>query len=154
MKLKRRIFALMMVLLIFAGNLNVYAAKYDASDTYFTNFSISPFNYKTPTEAYRTKDTDTSVYMYLTGATNYRYNYVNVKAFGTGRTNCTLNAEGVPTGNVMCYLYVEHEIYNNIRESGYLLANVGLSSANFVDSQTVTGRWSPDTVGNFQVADD
>lgn len=140
--------------LVLIGSLTVgvSATTKSAEDVYFDSFTITPFNFRMP-GGYMPKDNNTSVYVYLTDATNYRYPYVKVRAYGTGGVNLTLAADGeTRRDSVRCYLYREHEVYNSIWESYYRSANIGLQSCNYVDSQTVTGRWSADTIGHFEVA--
>lgn len=132
--------------------MSVIAAPRDSGDRYFTDFTISPRDYAMPTVAYGSKDDSTSVYVYLTDATDYRYNYVKVRTYGPGKINLTCDSSGERQDHVSCYIGQEHEVYNTIWESGYRAANIGLCSANYINTQTVSGRWSPDTVGHFPVA--
>lgn len=92
-------------------------------------------------------------YVYLTEATNYRYAYVKVRAFAPGDINYTLGPDLRQRDHVKCYLGTPYEVYNGIYEAGIRTANIGLSSANYINDQTVTGFWSPDTWGNFTIAD-
>lgn len=123
----------------------------DATDSYFYNFAIVPRKTTILNQPYRAKDTSTSVYLYLTGAENNRFDSVYVRVYGTGDNDCTLTANG-KSGKVTCNLYTEYEIYNNVYEKGYRFANIGFESKNYLESQKITGRWSPDCIGNFPVA--
>lgn len=134
-----------------AGSVLTQAQTRSADDSKIsTNFSVSPSSYNKVDS--RKKDGDSPVYLYYSSATNNRYTYVYVRAYGDDTKNLTLNAKAIDTDHVTCYLGNKYLIRSNIFESKCKTATLGFKSANYIQSQTVSGKWSPDSVGSYPYA--
>lgn len=154
MKGKKIIATLIAVASVGAAALTTGAAENrSAVDSKFYDFTAHASYYHVIDKTYRSKDNSTSVYFVYDQAKNNRYKSIRVQTLGTGGVNCTLDASGDPSDYVYAQFGVQHEVYNEIRESGYTKANVAVMSRNYVEDEYISGRWSPDCVGHFTVAD-
>lgn len=128
----------------------VTAQTRSTEDTEISSFKISPNSYKQL--SYRKKEDGSPVYLWYKEATNNRYNYVYVRAYGTSSHNLTLDGNTKSVDHVTCYLGNQYSIRSNIYESGYTSASLGFKSLNYVQTQTIGGWWSPDSAGRYTYA--
>lgn len=150
----KKYFATMIVSMMVACSisiLSVGAQTRSSEDDPISAFTISPTNYnKVPARA---KENSTPIYLWYKSATNNRYEYVYVRAYAGGTTHYTLNAKAVSTDHVTCTLGNKYLIRTNIYESKKDVATLGFKGTNIIENQTISGMWSPDSVGTYQYAD-
>lgn len=148
--MKKKMLVIMGLIACLSCSVMTNAETRSSSDTEFKSFSISPSNYNKL--GYRSKENSTPVYLWYKSATNNRYEYVFVRAYGTGGTNLTLNGSAKSVDHVTCSMGHQYAIRSNIYELGYGMATLGFKSANYIESQKISGYWSPDSVGTYPYA--
>lgn len=134
---------------------DVAVTKVSAStqDTDIVNFSVSAFSY-TPISG-RKKDNTTSVYLYYTEGDN---SSIKVRAEGSNSLDGTYANYTLSPGTsgivsyVTCSIKKQHTIQSLIKESGKSYARLSFLSKNAVLSEKITGKWSPDSTQNYNVA--
>ena len=93
----------------------------------------------------RTKDNDTSVYMNNTSGMTL-WVYTNGGTAPSGTTGIDV---GTTIGGYANVNPGEYKIRNYIQEYGYTTAFCNISTATNGVGGTLSGKWSPDSVGNF-----
>lgn len=147
---KKLMAMLMAVTILGSGSIVSHAS---AEDYVFTDFTIRALSY-TQVSAPRAKENSSSVYCYITNAGNS----VKAQTWGcsanTFNENLTINSDGTSTSSVTLAIGTEYQIYNGIYEEGYKYAGLKLKSKNVVNADTISGRWSADSVNtsNMTVA--
>jgi len=147
--MKKIITMLLCVLLISATIVPISAAN--TSDSKITKFDLSYFYYREVSA--RSKTNTTPLYFYYTIG---KHNSVQVQALGsttadTGTTdNLTLD-NGKHVKRVTCTKGIQYSVRSYIYESGYRYARLGLST-NWLEGDTISGVWSPDSTGTYTVA--
>lgn len=150
----KRVLALMMAmtsLTVSMGSLSTNAAN--VTDTSITSFTAPPSISNTfsalPTSqnGVRVKETNTSVYLYITSSP---YS-VFVQTWGLSDTmwssavaNRTCNSSGSSTSYVTVAPGSRYVIKNLINERGDTCAGLKFCSTSYYNSATITGVWSPD----------
>lgn len=148
--MKKKMLVLMGVIACLSCSVITNAETRSSQDTEFNHFSISPSDYNKL--GYRKKDNSTPVYLYYQSATNNRFEHIFVRAYGTGDANLTLNGNAKSVDHVTCSMGHKYAIRSNIHEFGHGLATLGFLSANYIESQKISGYWSPDSVGTYPYA--
>lgn len=149
-RVKKLMAMLMAVTILGSGSIISHAS---AEDYVFTDFKIRVVSY-TQVSAPRAKENSTSVYCHITNAGNS----VKAQTWGcsasTFNENLTINSDGTSTSNVTLAIGTEYQIYNGIYEEGYKYAGLKLKTKNLVNPDTVSGKWSADSVNtsNMTVA--
>lgn len=148
----KNIVAIILAVSLFQMNYSYIKAETRSSeDSYIENFTIKALDYtKLPT--YRSKGDSTPLYFWYKSAANNRYNYIFVRALGTGAVNCTLNGRADLVDNVTCTLGRKYSIRSNIYEKKCPTASLSFRSSNITSAQTISGAWSPDSVGTYEYA--
>lgn len=147
---KKLMAMLMAVTILGSGSIVSHAS---AKDYEIVNFTISALSF-TQVSAPRLKENSTSVYCHITNAGNS----VKAQTWGcsesTFHENLTINSDGTSTSSVSLAIGTEYQIYNGIYEEGYKYAGLKLKSDNLVYSDTISGKWSADSVNtsNMPVA--
>lgn len=149
MKIKKiAAFALALMLIVGAIAVPASATTRDVTDEYFDGWA--GYVYKTSDTFYvdqRVKENATSIYI-------YNYSEVTLKVRGEGwngkqwvNETCGAGSATVPQG--------EYFIETLINEHGESLARLAINSAqNYGKKRYVYGKWSPDSVGSYPVAND
>lgn len=132
------------------GNMTVMAGARSNVDSAITNFRVEPKNYNQI--AMREKDDTSPIYLWINQAKNNRYSDFRVKVFANGSANVTVDGDRHPVEFVNCYVNRKQSIRNNVREDGYSRVALGFQSRNIVESQSISGEWSPDSTGTYNFA--
>ena len=116
-------------------------------DSYFTNITIPPYISGTYAPVgIKDKNTDSAVHLRLTSASHNVY--VQVWGFPnnswSGGVNCTLNANGDFTTNIIVMPGVVYMLNNHVYEQGYSFAGLKMISTSQYHSTTISGQWYPD----------
>ncbi len=150
--MKKRFMAMAMTLMtvISLGSIPVMANARSNVDSAITNFRVEPSNYNQI--AMREKDDTTPIYLWITEAKNNRYSDFRVKVFANGSKNVMVDGHGNIVEFVNCYVGRKQSVRNNVREDGYNRVALGFQSRNYVETQSITGEWSPDSTGRYDYA--
>lgn len=147
---KKMIAVLLAMVTCLSGSAMVNAQTRSAKDKEISSFRVTPFSYNEL--SYRDKEDNTPLYLWYKTATNNRYTYVYVRAYGTGSENLTMNGDTSSVDHVTCYLGNKYLIRSGIYEAGLSEASLGFKSPNYVEAQTIGGAWSPDSIGSYAYA--
>jgi hypothetical protein len=142
---KLRLIGVALTLALMFSLVSAIPAYASSSDSYYTYTIYFNLSSEQPTEA-RNKENDTSVYI-----NNYSYTSLYVRTFGRVSSdyswvNRTINGHAtIPHG--------EYFIWQTIYENGGRQARLGLTTQlSSASGATVSGAWSPDSVGSYPVA--
>ena len=144
----KKIFAIMLSVMILASSsiLPVFAAN--TTDTYITNLSISGGGEKVYSGS-RAKEDDSAMYIYIYSSTYYT---TRVKALGTNSTtatssnsyNCTCTASGTRVSYVSCNRGTDYSVHSFVYEDGYDYATFSFMNP-YTGTQVLSAEWSPDS---------
>lgn len=126
----------------------------NSEDTEFAYFRIVANDFSLLEEK-RAKENDTSVYLYLEPILDFQAG-VRVATFGFDPVLNSLYNETISYGQsvpyVTCFKGIEYGIHNFIYENGRPLAVLGFMTTGTTTTATVSGKWSPDSVGALTIA--
>lgn len=136
--IKKKIVALFSVAFLLMSN-TCLTANASTDNYYFNSFGIQPPNGNWSSLPPLYKETDSSIYLYLSSAIYPVY----VKA-EQGNNNITLNGNGQQVSYVTCWQGIEYRIKNSANVPGYV--NLSFKSTQQYTGFTITGCWSPDWI--------
>lgn len=144
--MKKRTLCGGLLLLICCGSVITYANN----DNSPIGFSVNATNFNATT-APRLKENPSPLYGYITYLQHN--STVQVRAVGVAGSNEEPLTENGLTGNLVPYVTCrqgyQYLIHSQIYEKGYGYAKLGFRSVNIINSEYVSGWWSPDSVGNY-----
>lgn len=145
----KRLFILLLSLLILATSTAIPTLAANTTDTYITGLVVSGGG-EVVYSGSRAKDDDSPMYLLIYNSTTY--NTTRVKALGTNSTsatssnsyNCTCIAGGTRVSYVTCYRGIDYSVHSYVDEDGYNRATYSFMNPNS-GTQTVYAEWSPDS---------
>jgi len=122
------------------------------TDVEFKNFTVSASSYNNKL-GYRVKEDSSPIFLYIKQATNNRNSYVYTKAYGPNDVNRTCDANGKTCECVKTNVGTKYSVRTAIYEKGGRKGTLAFKSANYLESQTISGYWSVDSSRVFTYAD-
>ncbi len=142
----RKILVTVMAVIMVLGLFSSIASASNNVDEYFA-FQVNANGYTTTTNV-RSKTDTSPLYLLFYTIQNHNSAYVRTVA-GANGTNLTQDPQGYMLNHVTCSVGVQYSIHSTIYESGYSTAQLAFASRNYLNSEYMTGVWSPDSVGRY-----
>ena len=147
----RRVLTVCLLAIMLVSTFCVSAYAANTTDTGFA-FYIAGVGYtEMPDASARKKEDSSAVYLYYTEGTN---DYVRTRTLGASSSsgpwhNMTYIPSQGLVSYVNCYRGQRYSIHNYIYESGYRWAKLAFNSTNIINSEYISGVWSPDCAGVY-----
>lgn len=148
MKKIKRIFALLLLLVVFASIFAICASAANTDDINFYRITINSTTDFVKLAAQKKEDSS-AVYLYTTDSSEDLHR-TRVYGYNSG-TNTYTNRTWVNrtlVSYVNSRVGVKYSIHNNIYESGYRMASIGFQGY-YPINYMIAGRWSPDSANTY-----
>ena len=154
-KHKRFLFLILAVTTLVTAMIATASAS-NYTDREIVSFHIPYYRYSTPLDP-RDKEDSSPVYLYITDLSYSNYNIL-VQALGCTSKTGSYSFENLTVSNgamaqyVACREGVQYSIHSDIYEEGYAYASLRFQDRGESSGNTITGLWSPDSIGTYTSA--